>query len=153
MFFRRKGLPIFTSLITVIVSLFLHPQNGSAGRNRYYQGSYKVKKITTLTKRGGRVDWSHSGNNLIAFDRRNRLKRYDVYVMKPNGSGATEALGQEKINKLRDISVENIKEGKRVEAFTDAIEEATQTLSEKPPPEGDNPDEIDNGLLVFHPRP
>lgn len=47
----------------------------------------KVKHIKTITNDGGRVDWSHSGNNLIAFDRMEEDGYYDVYVMNPDGSG------------------------------------------------------------------
>ena len=45
-----------------------------------------VKKVTFMLNQRGRVDWSHSGNNLIAFDKRGTDKYYDVYTMKPDGS-------------------------------------------------------------------
>ena len=41
----------------------------------------KIDTIWTITDDGGRVDWSHSGNNLIAFDRVGADGFYDVYVM------------------------------------------------------------------------
>jgi len=47
----------------------------------------KVKSIKTIKENGGRVDWSHSGNNLIAFDRLGEDGYYDVYVINPDGSG------------------------------------------------------------------
>ncbi|MFQ6091468.1 MAG: dockerin type I domain-containing protein [bacterium] len=46
---------------------------------------YPVDTIWTVTENGGRVDWSHSGNNLIAFDRVGADGFYDVYIMTPEG--------------------------------------------------------------------
>lgn len=42
--------------------------------------------VRTIKEDGGRVDWSHSGNNLIAFDKLGADGYFDVYVMKPDGS-------------------------------------------------------------------
>jgi Tol biopolymer transport system component len=44
-----------------------------------------VDTIWTVTDDGGRLDWSHSGNNRIAFDRVGEDGFYDVYVMTPEG--------------------------------------------------------------------
>jgi Tol biopolymer transport system component len=41
--------------------------------------------ISIINKNGGRVDWSHSGNNLIAFDRMTSDGYFDVWTMKPDG--------------------------------------------------------------------
>ena len=49
------------------------------------QPEYKVKSITILREKGGRVDWSHS-NNLIAFDKLGPDGFYDVYTAKPDWS-------------------------------------------------------------------
>ncbi len=38
---------------------------------------------------GGRVDWSKSGNNLIAFDKVSPTGYYQVYTMNPDGSNQT----------------------------------------------------------------
>lgn len=42
--------------------------------------------VRTIKEDGGRVDWSRSGNNLIAFDKLGADGYFDVYVMKPDGS-------------------------------------------------------------------
>ena len=42
--------------------------------------------ITMIKKGGGRVSWSHSGNNLIAFDMKGPGRHFQVYTMKPDGS-------------------------------------------------------------------
>ena len=42
--------------------------------------------ITMIKKGGGRVSWSHSGNNLIAFDKRGADEYFDIYTMNPDGS-------------------------------------------------------------------
>jgi len=49
--------------------------------------TYKEKSVRIFKENGGRVDWSHSGNNLIAFDKKKLGGYYDIYVMKPDGSG------------------------------------------------------------------
>jgi Tol biopolymer transport system component len=41
--------------------------------------------ITTITEKGGRVDWSHA-LNVIAFDKRGEDGFYDVYIMDPDGT-------------------------------------------------------------------
>ncbi|HTY44788.1 MAG TPA: hypothetical protein VMD52_02205 [Patescibacteria group bacterium] len=43
--------------------------------------------VTVLKERGGRLDWSHSGNNLVTFDRKGADGYYDIYVMHADGSG------------------------------------------------------------------
>ena len=48
--------------------------------------TFKVKSITTLKEKGGRVDWSHT-LNLVAFDKTGSDNYYDVYTMNPDGSG------------------------------------------------------------------
>ena len=42
---------------------------------------------TILVDNGGRVDWSHSGNNLIAFDRMGLDGYFDIWTMRPDASG------------------------------------------------------------------
>jgi Tol biopolymer transport system component len=46
----------------------------------------RVDTIWTIKENGGRVDWSHSGNNLIAFDKPDSGDYYDVFTMNPDGS-------------------------------------------------------------------
>src|SRR5688500_16297500 len=45
-----------------------------------------VATIRTLTADGGRVDWSHAGDDRIAFDRKGDDGYFDVYTMNPDGS-------------------------------------------------------------------
>ncbi len=53
---------------------------------------YGVKSVTTIMEPGGRVSWSHSGNNLIAFDKGEQERDeksgvyYDIYTMNPDGT-------------------------------------------------------------------
>jgi Tol biopolymer transport system component len=59
-----------------------------------FQPTYKVVSIRQLKPTGGRVDWSQSGNDLIAYDRQSRDAYdyaspdgcYDVWTMGPDGS-------------------------------------------------------------------
>ena len=43
--------------------------------------------VALLTGNGGRVDWSHSGNNLIAFDRMGADGYFDIWTMRPDAAG------------------------------------------------------------------
>ncbi len=45
-----------------------------------------IDPIWTVTDSGGHLDWSHSGNNLIAFERMGADGFYDMYQMNPEGS-------------------------------------------------------------------
>jgi Tol biopolymer transport system component len=49
-----------------------------------YTSDYSIT-ITTITEKGGRVDWSHT-LNLIVFDRKGEDGFYDVYIMGPDGT-------------------------------------------------------------------
>lgn len=62
-----------------IVPLQELPLLNTAGKNAL------VKNIKTITKQGGRVDWSPNGS-LIAFDRLGEDGYYDVWLMRPDGS-------------------------------------------------------------------
>jgi Tol biopolymer transport system component len=45
-----------------------------------------IDTIWTVTDSGGHIDWSHSGNNLVAFERLGADGFYDMYQMTPEGS-------------------------------------------------------------------
>ena len=47
----------------------------------------QIKSVRILTKKGGRVDWSPSGNDLIAFDRKGEDGFYDIWIINSYGSG------------------------------------------------------------------
>ena len=46
---------------------------------------YKIKSITTIAEKGGRVDWSPT-NDYIAYDSKGDDKFYDIWTMNPDGS-------------------------------------------------------------------
>jgi len=65
-----------------------------------------------------------------------------------------EALGQERIDHLRDMAVADLKQGKHAQMFIDLINEMQPRLAEALPAERElNPDELANHVLSFHPRP
>ncbi len=68
----------FLGIAAVILGLLFHPA-------ALYAGSEAA--VTVFKERGGRVDWSHSGNNMIVFDKKGADGYYDVYVMRADGSG------------------------------------------------------------------
>lgn len=45
-----------------------------------------VARITTIEEDGGRVDWSHAGDDRIAFDKQGPDGYFDIYTMQPDGS-------------------------------------------------------------------
>lgn len=51
-------------------------------------GSDAVADITALLEAGGRVSWCHQ-KDLIALDMRGSDQYYDIYTLKPDGSGLT----------------------------------------------------------------
>ena len=67
--------------------------------------------------------------------------------------GVMKATGQPFLNKLRDLAVSRLKEGRCVETFTDTIRAAADELSQKLPALKTDKNELPNQLLVFHPRP
>ena len=76
-----KFLIIFLLLITFILSL------NSLSHSSPAKKEYDVKNVRILKKSGGRVDWLHTGKMLIAFDKKGKNRKFDLYIMNPNGSG------------------------------------------------------------------
>jgi putative membrane protein len=68
-------------------------------------------------------------------------------------TGAGRVLGREGIDALRDLAVARLREGRRLETFTDTVRAAAERLAPALPATATNPDELPNALLVFHPRP
>ena len=73
---QNKSMTILLLLFGLVISI----SGFCEGKN------YKLRSITTLKENGGRVDWSHSGNNLIAFDKKGEDGYYDIYTMNSDGS-------------------------------------------------------------------
>lgn len=65
----------------------------------------------------------------------------------------TKVAGQALLDRLRDLAVERLRAGRRVETFVDSIQAATQELAVKMPPGPVNSDELPNELVCIHPRP
>ncbi|MGE0492279.1 MAG: hypothetical protein AB7S38_23910 [Vulcanimicrobiota bacterium] len=66
---------------------------------------------------------------------------------------AFEVLGQTGVDGLRDLAIEKLKGGQRVEALTATVAQAADTLAERFPCPDDDVDELPNHLVVIHPRP
>ena len=69
------------------------------------------------------------------------------------GKAASEALGDEGLRRIRDAALEPLKKGAAAEALTAAVAEVAQLAAYALPPRENNPDELPNRVLVFHPRP
>lgn len=72
-------------LIILVVLAFTITGCGEKTSTIDTSSATKVKSITTIKEKGGRVDWSHE-NNLILFDKLGKDLYYDVYMMNPDGS-------------------------------------------------------------------
>ena len=67
---------------------------------------------------------------------------------------ALAVLGESGLETLRDTAVSHLKRGAMVDTFVETINQAADSLSEKLPADpGQNPDELANQVLRFHPRP
>jgi uncharacterized membrane protein len=66
---------------------------------------------------------------------------------------AREILGDEGIDELKELAVDQLKEGGGRETFVRPIERATDLLAPELPAGDDDPDELADNMLVFHPRP
>ena len=64
-----------------------------------------------------------------------------------------DALGDEGLGRIRDAAVARLSKGKVVDAFMDAVQEASGLLAYALPPKGRDVHELSNRMLVFHPRP
>lgn len=97
---------LFTVGVLFVSFFFSQSLFGSAGHilNLDTQGkSPLIKRITIIQQEGGRVDWSPSGNNLIAFDKKNADGYYDIYLMDTNGTIVANLTdGNPNINQLHN---------------------------------------------------
>ena len=64
-----------------------------------------------------------------------------------------EVLGDEGIAELRDIAVDHLRDGRPKETFLAPIRRAAELLEDELPAGDDDVDELDDRMLVFHPRP
>jgi Tol biopolymer transport system component len=85
-------------ILIAFVLVFMDEANVTASRQRgrspALQGGAlqvdtrgrKVRRIRTVVPSGGRVDWGVA-NNLVAFDKMGSDGYYDLFIMRPDGSG------------------------------------------------------------------
>jgi putative membrane protein len=66
---------------------------------------------------------------------------------------AREILGDEGVEELKDLAADHLEEGGGRETFVRIIERAADLLAPELPAGDQDPDELDNKMLVFHPRP
>ena len=67
---------------------------------------------------------------------------------------ALSVLGESGIEALRDTAVSHLKQGGLVDSFVETINQAATGLAEALPADSEeNPDELSNRVLQFHPRP
>jgi hypothetical protein len=71
----------FSCSAAVVLAAWLQSSYSQAYAQDYYVVNYQE-----LTDNGGRVSWSTSGSNLIAFDRQGSNGFYDIWTMNPDGS-------------------------------------------------------------------
>ena len=82
-----RGAPAWAAFMGIVgVLLAAHGGALSAGRPEGAGWVTSVRSVQVLADRGGRVAWSRDGS-LIAFDRRNADGWFDVYLVRPDGSG------------------------------------------------------------------
>ncbi len=82
----RSRVAIIMIIFVVVLIIFT---NRGFSENRLAADSLtptKVQDISVIKENGGRVDWSHSGNNKIVFDKMGADGYYDIYLMNPDGS-------------------------------------------------------------------
>jgi len=66
---------------------------------------------------------------------------------------ARDAIGQSGIDELRDLAVEQLRQGESAETFVAVLERAANLLEEELPADDEPVDELEDQVLVFHPRP
>lgn len=79
---------------------------------------------------------------LSLFERR-------VVILADRGASLTE----DELKRLRDLALEKLRQGKRLEALTVPIEAAAELLSTRLPYREDDVNELPDELLILHPRP
>lgn len=79
---------------------------------------------------------------LSLFERR-------VIILADRGAALDEAA----LQKLRDLALEHLKRGERVQAFTAPIAAAADLLEKTLPYQPDDQNELPDELIVIHPRP
>jgi Tol biopolymer transport system component len=86
---KKFSIVIGIVLLVVLVAGFLKSKKTKVSLPLATAPSGTMPGITTLKDSGGMVDWSYSGNDLIAFDAPGSNGYYDVYTMTPDGRNET----------------------------------------------------------------
>ena len=99
---------------------------------------FSVARLTSTRAHGGVLVY------VSLFERR-------VVVLADSGAGT--ALGAGGIEALRDLAVARLRAGDRMGTFAATVAAAAERLAPVLPATADNPDELPDALVVFHPRP
>ncbi len=66
---------------------------------------------------------------------------------------AREILGDEGIEELKELAVDQLKRERGTETFCRTVDRAAELLAPELPAGDDDPDELEDNVLVYHPRP
>lgn len=82
------------------------------------------------------------------------VSRFERRVMILADRASREALGDERIQAIRDQAVERLRSGRLADSLADTVRAAGETLAESLPAEREvNPNELADHVLLFDPRP
>ncbi len=129
---------LFASYVHPVRRFFTHDEEMGAETWRAASHVFSRSSAEGIASRAGVVVF------LSLFERR-------VVVLA--GKAANDALGEEGLRRIRDAALEPLKKGKVAEALVAAVAEVAQLSAYALPPRENNPDELPNRVLVFHPRP
>jgi putative membrane protein len=81
------------------------------------------------------------------------VSQFERTVVVLADAAVMQSLGQPFCERLRDLMLVLVREGRMRDAFITAISIAEKELAANFPPRPENSDELPNTLLIFHPRP
>lgn len=81
------------------------------------------------------------------------LSLFERRIVIAADQGVEKAIGPGNLDKLRENAESHMRRKEYLSAFTDTIKLATEMLKTDFPPDPENPNELPDTLLVFHPRP
>ncbi|MCB2155607.1 hypothetical protein KQI84_12035 [bacterium] len=129
---------VIASYVHLLRRLFVGEKEMIAEVTRAASHVFGSRRLACTELRGGILVY------LSLFERR-------VVVLADHA--LAEKVGQDFLDSLRDLAVEQLRAGRRAETFTQTIAEAKGKLAEMLPIQPDDKNELPNELVIIHPRP
>jgi putative membrane protein len=142
----QAPLVVIGFIVGSLIATYIHPVRSCFISKR--EMDEEVKKAASHVFAEAKVSSTEKRTGILVY-----VSLFERKVMILADNAAMKIVGQEGIDKLRDIAVKHLKQNEREKTFTSTFMEAANMLKDKLPSGEINPNELSNQILTYHPRP